>query len=283
MRKASEEFNSSIVIENVGYLCGEELIELPYWETINNYLKKVDPEELQEIINKLVYHLIRSKAFNDARIRNRYWQIIIDGTQIHSSRKELDGQYLYRIHNKGTEKEYKEYYYYVLEAKLVLADNICVSIMTEFVENKEKEIEKQDCELKACWRLMDKLKQRFPMLPICINTDSLYACDRFFEECEKRKWKYILRFQEKRIPTVFKEYEKLSAFESNKQEEIRLKEKKEKNGRKKTEKIKITYDYVNDIAYMSHFLNFVKYSESSSKYSFYFLTNLPVSTPLYNF
>lgn len=26
-----------IVIENIGVLCGEELGELPYWETINNY------------------------------------------------------------------------------------------------------------------------------------------------------------------------------------------------------------------------------------------------------
>lgn len=274
MRKTSEEFNSSIMIENIGYLCGEELIEIPYWETINNYLKKIDPEELQEIINKLVYNLIRSKAFNDARIRDRYWQIIIDGTQIYSSRKELDGHCLYRIHNKGTEKEYKEYYYYLLEAKLVLRDNVCVSIMTEFVENREEEFEKQDCELKACWRLMDKIKQCFPMLPICMNADSLYACNRFFEECEKNKWKYIIRFQEKKIPTVFTEYKNLSGFASNQQEETRLKGKK---GSKEEEKIKVTYNYVNDIDYMNHLLNFVEYRESDKEYPFYFLTNLPVS------
>ena len=35
MRKTSAEFNSPIVIENIGCLCGEELEELPYWETIN--------------------------------------------------------------------------------------------------------------------------------------------------------------------------------------------------------------------------------------------------------
>ena len=37
MRKTSEEFNSETVSSNIGYLCGEELEELPYWETVNNY------------------------------------------------------------------------------------------------------------------------------------------------------------------------------------------------------------------------------------------------------
>lgn len=277
MRKTSEEFNSDIMIENIGYLCGQELIELPYWETINNYLEKTDPEELQGIVNELVRHLIRCKAFNDARIRGKYWQIIIDGTQIYSSRKELDGHYLYRVHNKGTEKEYKEYYYYLLEAKLVLRDNVCVSIMTEFVENREGEAEKQDCELKACWRLMERLKQSFGMLPVCISADSLYACNRFFEECEKRNWKYILRFKEEKIPTVFQEYKKLGELENNQQKETRIEIKKGKDGKKKKEKIEIKYDYVNGIDYMDHLLNFIEYYESTKKYPFYFLTNLPVS------
>lgn len=38
MRKTSEEFNSETMIENIGYLSGQELTELPYWETINDYL-----------------------------------------------------------------------------------------------------------------------------------------------------------------------------------------------------------------------------------------------------
>ena len=40
MRKASEELNKEEVIANMGYVCGRELEELPYWETINLYLEK---------------------------------------------------------------------------------------------------------------------------------------------------------------------------------------------------------------------------------------------------
>lgn len=74
----------------------------------------------------------------------------MDGTQIYNSRRKLDQKSLYRVHNEGTDKEYTEYYYYILEVKIVLHPDIIVSIMTEFVKNTdEKEAEKQDCERKA--------------------------------------------------------------------------------------------------------------------------------------
>lgn len=105
MRKASEELNKEEVIANMGYVCGRELEELPYWETINLYLEKVPDQELQEMNCNLVKQLLRSRAFESARIRGRYWQVIVDGTQLASSRKELDGGCLYRIHHRGTEEE----------------------------------------------------------------------------------------------------------------------------------------------------------------------------------
>ena len=78
MRKTSEEFNSDTVIENVWSLCGEEpaVDELPYWETINRYLKRMDPCGLQEAINSLCRRLLRSRAFEDMRIRGKYWQVV---------------------------------------------------------------------------------------------------------------------------------------------------------------------------------------------------------------
>ena len=103
--------------------------------------------------------------------------------------------------------------FYVLEAKLLLHEKIVVSIMTEFVENEGSETEKQDCERKACFRLMERLKREFPMLPICMCGDSLYACERFFRECGKKKWHFLLRFKEGSIPTVYKEYKTDDPYE----------------------------------------------------------------------
>lgn len=280
MRKTSEEFSSEKIIENIGYLSGQELKELPYWETINNYLKGVRPEELQDTVDRLVKGLIHSRAFEKARIGGKYWQIIIDGTQLYSSRKKPDGKCLYRVHNKGTEKEYTEYYYYVLEAKIMLHPKIYVSIMTEFAENQE-ETEKQDCELKAFYRLIKRLREKFPMLPICICGDSLYACDNFFKACRKAGCSYLLRFKEGSIPNIYEEYQKLRKLESHYQEEKYLvaeKRKGKKSGKRKWEEKTEWHDYVTGIGYKEHNVNFIENGESGEgKYPFYFLTDLPVT------
>ena len=264
MRKTSEEFNCEIVIENIGRFCGEDLEELPYWETINNYLERVNPEELQNTVCALLKRLIRSRAFEDARIRGRYWHILIDGSGIVSSREELDGNYIFKVHHRGKPEEYKEYAYYALEAKLVLGNHIVVSVMTEFVENTDEEAKKQDCERKACQRLMKRLKETFPKLPICIGADSLYACKPFFDACKAYNWRYIVRFKEGSIPTVFQEYETLRKLSGNQ--------------RKGTDgNISYRYDFVSDIDYEDHKLNCLEYAEDGKPYPFVFLTNLPLS------
>lgn len=263
MRKTSEEFNTEKVIQNIGYLCGEQLEEIPYWETINLYLKTVPPEELQEVIHEIVYGLLRSRAFEGARIRGKYWQVIVDGTQLASNTRQLDGESLYRVHNRGKEDEYTEYYYYVLEAKLYLHKNIYVSIMTEFVENSDSEAQKQDCERKAAKRLMARLKERFPMLPICISADSLYACENFFELCQKYHWKYIVRYKKGSIPSVYEEYQSLRELEQN----YRV---------YRSGNFTCWYDHVNGIDYHGHLLNVLEYGDSDKK-RFCFLTNLPIT------
>ena len=282
MRKTSEEFNSETVIQNIWEICGEKtaVFELPYWETINRYLAGLDPAGLQRVVCQLCRRLLRSRAFEGMRVNGKYWQVLIDGTQLYSSREELDGRCLYRIHKKGTAEEYRENYYYVLEAKLVLHPKVVVSIMTEFVENRGgEEMEKQDCERKACWRLMEKLKKEFPHLRLCVCADSLYACERFLYECREREWTYLLRFKEGSIPYIAGEYRALRKEEKNLREKVR------------GEKM-VSTDYVVDINYEGHKTNLMEYQEHFvKKYKkgkkkgkeekvrkeFWFLTDLRVS------
>ena len=80
MRKTSEEFNSDIVIENIWELCAEKetVHELPYWETINRYLEKVDPEKLQDILNRLCSRLLCRRSswlFSRSFLSSRYRQL----------------------------------------------------------------------------------------------------------------------------------------------------------------------------------------------------------------
>lgn len=239
----------------------------------------MDPDGLQDTVCKLVKGLIRSRAFEKARIRGGYWQVVVDGTQLYSSREKPDGKCLYRVHNRGMEKEHTEYYYYVVEAKIVLHSDIYVSMLTEFVENQE-EAEKQDCERKAFYRLTGRLREQFPMLPVCVSGDSLYACGPFFEKCREAGCRYLLRFKEGSIPSVYEEYGKLRGLEKNRHEEKYVVQgsSKGKDGKKeKTEKT-VWHDYVTGIAYEGYQINFIEAGESGEKGQlFHFLTDLPAT------
>jgi hypothetical protein len=128
----------------------EELTELPYWETINDYLKKLEPKELEQIIPRLVYRLTRMRSFENSRIRGKYWQVLIDATHLYTFDKRHCEHCLVReFKNKATgEVVRREYYHVVLEAKLVILGDVVISIGTEFVENESPDVTKQDCEIK---------------------------------------------------------------------------------------------------------------------------------------
>ena len=67
------------------------------------------------------------------------------------------------------------YYHNVLEAKLVTPNGFALSLMTEFIENPGENPTKQDCELKAFYRLAQRLKKQFPRLPILLTMDGLFV------------------------------------------------------------------------------------------------------------
>ena len=149
MRSTSAEFNNETVIENIGILCGEELEELPYWETINDYLKRFSSDELQKSGMAPGIPTDPQQGFRgcaDTREvlagHHRWYAVVPEQERFGKAQPVLPKE-------KGTEEEYIEYYHYVLEAKIVLHEKIQVSILTEFIENENREVDKQDCEQKG--------------------------------------------------------------------------------------------------------------------------------------
>jgi hypothetical protein len=268
MRKMTQDLNHIISIGNVSKILGlkEELTELPHWKTINDYLEQLPSTELENIIPELVYRLTRMRSFENSRIRNTYWHIVVDATQLFSFRERHCEHCLTREHkDKDKNILWVEYYHVVLEAKLVLNGGIVLSIATEFVENESPDVEKQDCEIKAFYRLAENLKKRFPRLPICLGMDSLYACGPVFDLCKKNNWRYIIRFKDGSISTVAKDFHALKNMEP-------------KQVWSQTQgSISKTYRYVTNIPYQSHELNITECVQSDIKHPFVFITDLPIS------
>jgi hypothetical protein len=267
MRQMTEAFNTQRSIEHVREMLSmPPLDELPHWSTINNYLERLPPGELSGILPRLVNRLIRMRTFEGSRIRGRYWQILVDGVHLCTFKERHCPHCLTKTHkDKEGNPSRTEYYHYALEAKLVLNGDIVCSIATEFVENEGMEGTKQDCELKAFYRLAEKLSAVFPRLPVCLTMDSLYACGPVFKVCEQKHWKYIIRFKEGSIPTVAEEFLALKAI-TPKQRLV-----------KTASEIVKTYRYVTGVAYQTHLLNIVECEQSDMTYPFVFITNFSVS------
>lgn len=216
MRNTTEKFNTEETIKNIANLLDIELEELPHYDTINNVFEDIKIEELRKIQKYMVTTLIRSKMFDKYRYKGKYFQIVIDGTGIMSFKERHCKHCLKRTYNKGTEEEKTIYYHYVLEAKLVVGD-IVISLDSEFVENEKEDVEKQDCEIRAFYRMAKRIKKEYPKLPIIISGDALYACEPVITVCRDNKWEYILRLKEERLKLLGEEIKCLEKAE-NKEE-----------------------------------------------------------------
>ena len=176
----------------------------PHGDTANVLFSRLLPDDVQEVICWTIETLIRKKVLDRYRLLDRYFTISIDGTGRLVFSERHCAHCLTRTHNGKT-----TYYHPVLEAKLVTPDGFAFSIMTEFVENPGENPTKQDCELKAFYRLAKRLKQRFPRLPICLLLDGLFAGGPTFALCKKYRWKYLVVLQEDDLPSVHEEFEAL--------------------------------------------------------------------------
>lgn len=190
MREMDENFNKTNCINTLRIMSGnEKLEEMPHYDTRNYYLEKLSPECLSDLRKKMVTSLIRGKSFYRGRLTGKYWRIIFDGTGLFYFKEKHCDNCLCTTRKNEDGKEEKLYYHKVLEAKIVLSDHVIISLGTEFIENEEKDVSKQDCEINATKRLMKKIKNDYPRLAVCMQQSQScsYAGNTTGNICLRRK------------------------------------------------------------------------------------------------
>lgn len=269
MNKMTRDFNNDEAIANIGKsLDFDSLEEIPHYDTINNFLKLLEVTELEKIRDYMIRELFKKRSLEKYRLMNKYWTIAIDGSQLYSFNNEKHCEHCLKKEYKNKETgeiERTVYYHTVLEAKLIVG-NMALSILTEFVENEDEDVSKQDCEIEAAKRLFKKLKFKFRKLNICILGDSLYACEPIYKLCNELKWKYIFRFKEGRASSLWDEFTKIKEINKfNKELE----------------------DFVNCISYHDEIVNITQFKEVKIKKDngiekeyiteFVFITNIKIT------
>ena len=256
MQGMTRELNTEDAIRNIAQICGLELDEIPHCDTINDVFEKVKVEEIEKIRKYMITKLIRGKIIQKYKIRDKYYHVIIDGTGLATSRKKYNENCLVKNKTDKNGNEYQEYSTYVLEAKLVVGEMV-FSIGSEFVENANEKETKQDCEIKAFKRLAAKIKREYPKLKILISGDALYASKPVLDICKGNGWKYIIRFKEGAIPSLYNEFETVVA----KANESTIKD----------------YEYVTKLDYQEEKVNVIKYTDSKKGTKFVYITDLSIT------
>ena len=256
MQGLTREINTKETIENIAKICGLELEEIPHCDTINDVFENIKIEELEKIRKYMINKMIRNKMLDRYKIRDKYYHIIVDGTGLATSRKKYNKNCIVKNKTDKNGKEYQEYSTYVLEAKLVVGEMV-FSIGSEFVENEEENVSKQDCEINAFKRLAKKIKEEYPRLKIIIGADALYASKPIMDICKENGWKYIIRFKEGKIPTLYNEFKTVVE--------------------KENESKKANYEYVTKLDYQEEKVNIIKYTEKKENTEFVYITDLPIS------
>ena len=202
-RQGRFELDSPEALENLNRLSGRRQETIAHGDTLDHFLGHVPPRSLEDLRRRMVHRLIRMKALDGGRLLGHFL-IVIDGTgQLYFRQRHCEHCLTKTIDGKT------QYFHHVLEAKLVTAAGLAISIASEFIENSDSHATKQDCELKAFARLTRRLKQDYPQLPLCLCLDGLYANGTALTICRQNQWKYFITFKEGSLPAVWKEYQTL--------------------------------------------------------------------------
>ena len=252
MNEINKSFNTDQTLSNINNILNEHYIELPHKDTLTNVINMLQFKDLEDIQTKMISSLIRSKMFDKYRF-NGFFHIVIDGTGLYSTKVNLGEQAITKVFNEGEDNEYKLYSFYALEAKLICG-NMAFSFATEFVENETykdkngniiRKFEKQDCELKAAYRLLKKIKKRFPKLPVIIGGDALYMGKHFLKLCDKYKFEYIIKYKEDGACSIKKDFDNFKIIEDSYQYQNDIIYSDKENGKYYTVNV-ISYDETNE-------------------------------------
>jgi len=184
---------------------------VPHGDTMNGVLCGLPPCEVQELATGMTETLIDKKVLYPHRLFEAYYVVAVDATGVLSYDHPHCPHCLRQRQGEKT-----RYYHPVLEAKLITPSGFAFSLMSEFVENpdddpaKSDQQRKQDCELKAFYRLAKRLHARFPRLRLLLAMDGLYALGPVFEVCRRCHWKFMITLSDDQLRTVNEEFECLA-------------------------------------------------------------------------
>lgn len=244
LRRVKYDFSTEAFINNINLLSGAKVPKIAHPDTLSYLLKKVSSKDISAIRAKMIARLIRMRSLEQDRLLDTYYVIAVDATgHINFGHTRHCPRCI-----TTTINDKRIYYHPVAEAKLISPRGLALSVETEFIENK-KGYRKEDCEARAFYRLLKRLKERFPQLKICLSLDALYAKKQVFELCKRYDWKYVITFKEGSMSAVYTEAMAIKTLQ------------KENRDKYEKDNVRQEYAWATEIEYESYKLNVLECME----------------------
>ena len=138
-RQMKYAFRAPAMLGNVNGLAGTHAEKVEHPDTLEYFMKRLAPGELSWLRLAMARRLIRMKCLDRFRLFGRLL-VVFDGTgHLVFTERHCDHCLTQKQGDVTT------YYHMVLEAKLVTESGLVVSLATEFIENADPGVTKQDC------------------------------------------------------------------------------------------------------------------------------------------
>ena len=203
------------VAARVKRLTGQDADTVPHGDTLGKPLARVAPEPIQKVVVAMVRTLLETRRLEKFRLLDQYYLVAADMSG-HLYLGDQPSAFTKGCLTQTAEDGRTLYYRPVMEAKRVTRTGLALSLGSEFVENVRRRGQshdqyKQDCELKALPRLLARIKKAFPGLALCLLLDSLHCNGPTFRLCRAHDWRFLIVLKEGALPSVFEEFEALTA------------------------------------------------------------------------
>jgi hypothetical protein len=173
--------------ENLRRIFGMEMI--PSDTQMRDILDEVEPEQVRPLFKAVFQSLQRGKVLEKMVFMGKYYLASIDGTSYFSSKKVHCESCLQRENKRSGEITYS---HQLLGVALVHPDQQAVVPLAPEPIIKQDGQQKNDCERNAAKRLLAKLRQDHPRLPLIIVEDALSANAPHIKALRGHKFRFIL-------------------------------------------------------------------------------------------
>lgn len=181
---------------------------IPKETQMRDILDLIPTDELRGIFPAFLSHLQRGQQLSQYRLLNGKYLVALDGSEYFSSNKISCPHCLKKESAKGATRHHHQ----ILQAVIVHPD--CRQVLPLFPEPIQNSdgTDKQDCEINAGKRILEKIRKAHPKLPIIITADGLYSKQPFIDSLKNNGMSFILTAKPSDHKILFEWVEELTAM-----------------------------------------------------------------------